>query len=263
MSFSIPLDRLRPGALFLSTVLVCKRHANIHTFFQIFATSPGSPFLPPIHTTQPCPPFPFLLSVHRDQVHIPSNASSTASPRPRFRSSRILSIKCSFCPSSVIGVTPLLIRYHHLTTLFPRSGTVTIAQMYSESVKKRAKGTQDNPPRDNTGGYMNTSPARPTLGRRKQRDTDVSGQQVEQEPRTPTRPRRNPRMQADMEGMSDTETEERMTSKNKAIRDWHTRLQRRSYRNCWWQVRRTMIPTMLIPPAHCRKLLSYNLLSMS
>ncbi|KAG5338874.1 hypothetical protein J132_07349 [Termitomyces sp. J132] len=37
---------------------------------------------------------------------------------------------------------------------------------------------------------MGPSPARPVLGRRKQRDVDVFGQQIDQEPRTPTRPKK-------------------------------------------------------------------------
>ncbi|KAG5329315.1 hypothetical protein C0989_009863 [Termitomyces sp. Mn162] len=89
--------------------------------------------------------------------------------------------------------------------------------MYSESVKKRAKSAQDRPPEGETEDYMNTSPARPTLGRRKQRDIDVFGQQVEQEPRTPTRPRRNPGTQTNAELEVELETEGRITSENEAI----------------------------------------------
>ncbi|KAH0585964.1 hypothetical protein H2248_012618 [Termitomyces sp. 'cryptogamus'] len=89
--------------------------------------------------------------------------------------------------------------------------------MYSESVKKRAQSAQDRPPGGETEDYMNMSSARPTLGRRKQRDIDVLGQQVEQEPRTPTRPRRNPGTQTDAEIEVEIDTEGRITSENEAI----------------------------------------------
>ncbi|KAG6898485.1 hypothetical protein C0993_006545, partial [Termitomyces sp. T159_Od127] len=62
------------------------------------------------------------------------------------------------------------------------------------------------------------SPAKSTLGRRKHREADVFGQLEEQEPRTPTRPRKLPEPGlADIQMEMESEQEERTTAEAEAI----------------------------------------------
>lgn len=89
--------------------------------------------------------------------------------------------------------------------------------MYSESVIKIPKRGPGGPPSAHTATQAPFSPAKSTLGRRKQRESDVFGQFEEQDPRTPTRPRRKPEEPPEVQMDSDSETEARTAVEAEAI----------------------------------------------
>ena len=113
-----------------------------------------------------------------------------------------------------------MIRHHYLAEVShgqARGKANYTILMYSESVIKQPKRGPGGPPGAHKAPQPTFSPAKSTLGRRKQRESDVFGQLDEQDPRTPIRPRRRPEVIPDVQMESESEPEARTTAEVEAF----------------------------------------------
>ncbi|KAG6899366.1 hypothetical protein C0993_010896 [Termitomyces sp. T159_Od127] len=100
-----------------------------------------------------------------------------------------------------------------------KGGTDIAVQMYGEGVIKQQRRGPNGTLGTHTEQYVTLSPTRSSLGRRKQREIDIFSQTDEQDPKTPTRPRKRPftAQDAQMEVETETETGTRTTTEAEAI----------------------------------------------